>query len=280
MSNTEIKNMDFKQLRNEVQLLRDTIAIMQRKYEDLLYNLDDENLSGRMLKEKEDMKAEIKVTAEEISTKVSKDDLKTAITQTAEQIETTALKSISAKFVSSERPTNANTSDKEKRMLCEYDGNLYYYNLNTKTWKVYPTDGVRSQFIQTAYGFELDGDVVEISGDAIVKGKISADRIDTEKLSCTKLCSPGSAGYYAKLGTVGDFGLFSSASTETDNALSEQCIFGIHHGLPAVSLYSRGVEYIRFSPSWDTAFARGNWDFSECNSLKLPDDIDCVAKFG
>ena len=31
-----IQNMDVKRLRNEVQLLRDELAIMQRKYEDIL----------------------------------------------------------------------------------------------------------------------------------------------------------------------------------------------------------------------------------------------------
>ena len=53
MSNKDINQMDFKELRNEVQMLRDELAIMQRKYEDILYNLDDENFSGVLLKEKD-----------------------------------------------------------------------------------------------------------------------------------------------------------------------------------------------------------------------------------
>ena len=43
-----INDMNFKQLRNEVQLLRDELAIMKRKYEDILYNLDDDNFSRRI----------------------------------------------------------------------------------------------------------------------------------------------------------------------------------------------------------------------------------------
>ena len=43
-----IPDMNFKQLRNEVQLLRDELAIMKRKYEDILYNLDDDNFSRRI----------------------------------------------------------------------------------------------------------------------------------------------------------------------------------------------------------------------------------------
>lgn len=42
MSDKNINQMDFKELRNEVQTLRDELAIMQRKYEDILNNLQYE----------------------------------------------------------------------------------------------------------------------------------------------------------------------------------------------------------------------------------------------
>ena len=42
MSDKNINQMDFKELRNEVQRLRDELAIMQRKYEDILNNLQYE----------------------------------------------------------------------------------------------------------------------------------------------------------------------------------------------------------------------------------------------
>lgn len=42
MSDKNINQMDFKELRNEVQMLRDELAIMQRKYEDILNNLQYE----------------------------------------------------------------------------------------------------------------------------------------------------------------------------------------------------------------------------------------------
>ena len=71
MSNTNISNMNDKQLRNEVQLLRDELAIFKRKYEDLLYNLDDENFSSRFIKEKGAMKTAIEQTAEEIKLSAS-----------------------------------------------------------------------------------------------------------------------------------------------------------------------------------------------------------------
>ena len=46
MSDLPIQKMDFKQLRSEVQSLRDELAMMKRHYEDLLYNLDDDNISS------------------------------------------------------------------------------------------------------------------------------------------------------------------------------------------------------------------------------------------
>lgn len=42
LSDKDINQMDFKELRNEVQLLRDELAIMQRKYEDIFNNLQYE----------------------------------------------------------------------------------------------------------------------------------------------------------------------------------------------------------------------------------------------
>ena len=88
MSDKNISTMDLKQLRNEVQLLRDELAITKRKYEDILYNLDDANFSERFVKEKDNMKTAITVTAEGIETKVSKDEFDSQMMQTASLIAT------------------------------------------------------------------------------------------------------------------------------------------------------------------------------------------------
>ena len=88
MSNANINTMDLKQLRNEVQLLRDELAITKRKYEDILYNLDDANFSDRFVKEKDNMKTAITITAEGIETKVSKDEFDSQMMQTASLIAT------------------------------------------------------------------------------------------------------------------------------------------------------------------------------------------------
>ena len=108
MSDTPISNMNDKQLRNEVQYLRDELAIMKRKFEDIIYNLDDENLSSRLVKEKDNMKTAISVTAEGIKTKVSKSDLDNSLSQYS-TIEQTADK-ISTAVTS----VNNNTDEKLK----------------------------------------------------------------------------------------------------------------------------------------------------------------------
>lgn len=74
MSDTEISKMNFKQLRNEVQELRDELARFKRAYNDTIENLDDSNLSEYLIKEKEGMKTEIEVSADGIKALVVKSD--------------------------------------------------------------------------------------------------------------------------------------------------------------------------------------------------------------
>ena len=94
MSDSNINQMTVKQLRNEVQLLRDELAIMKRQYEDIIYNLDTENFSSRFVKEQGNMKTAIEINAKGIKTKVSNEDLNkslsnySTIEQTAEKIKT------------------------------------------------------------------------------------------------------------------------------------------------------------------------------------------------
>lgn len=74
MSDMEISKMNFKQLRNEVQELRDELARFKRAYNDTIENLDDSNLSEYLIKEKEGMKTEIEVSADGIKALVVKSD--------------------------------------------------------------------------------------------------------------------------------------------------------------------------------------------------------------
>ena len=105
---------EVKLLKNEVQLLRDELAVMKRKYEDIIYNLDTENFSSRFTKEQKDMRASIEFTAEGIKTKVSNEEFQSAMTQTANQIatEVSSLDSkLSSKITQTSDSINATVSE-------------------------------------------------------------------------------------------------------------------------------------------------------------------------
>lgn len=181
MSDKDINQMDFKELRNEVQLLRDELAMMKRQYEDLFYNLDYENFSGNIIKEKNDMKTQIEVNEKGISTLVSSLDNYSTISQTNNKIAMVVSKSVSASFVSDVKPTRSNTTDAEKGMICEYNGEFYYYNNVSLSWNKCPYQNeIKSLFEQTSDGFNLVGDVS-------VKGKI----LSTNEENYTQMSSTG-----------------------------------------------------------------------------------------
>lgn len=180
-----INKMDFKQLRNEVQLLRDELAIMKRKYEDIIYNLDTDNFSSRFVKEQGDMRTAIEVTAEGVKSKVSKEDFESTITQTAESIS-----SIVSEFVDVSQAVEVNStdefSDKSKiYVIREKDngGNLitetfYHYNTISGDWKPISADGIiYSLFEQRDDGFYLKGDV-KVEGSCILTDSLTFDSSD------------------------------------------------------------------------------------------------------
>ncbi len=81
MSETAIGKMDFKQLRNEVQNLRDELAIFKRKYEDAIYNLDSDNFGKHFVAEQKGMKAQLKIASDAIVASVSQDELAGTLSQ-------------------------------------------------------------------------------------------------------------------------------------------------------------------------------------------------------
>lgn len=293
MSN--VYNMTDKQLRNEVQLLRDELAIMKRKYEDIIYNLDDDNFSSRFVKEKNDMRTAIEVTAEGIKTKVSREDLKaySTIEQTAEQIKSTVTKEYVVDKLDGEIVTNAILSSQIAQKADEIylsvsqefetkdNANSNYKDLSDSISSV----SIKANSISTRVGNVEDGEFngytlfeqtgskfsftgnVEISGDAIVSGTISASRIDTENLSCTRLYAKGNySGYFAKLnGNIGDFGIYNSMATDYTASDSPYCMFGIYNSFPNVNLYVYGNNFMGYDVNSNTIWAKGNWDFSVAN---------------
>ncbi len=184
----------IKQLRNEVQLLRDELARMKRKYEDIIYNLDTDNFSSRFVKEQGNMKTAIEVNAKGIKTKVSSEDLDkslseySTIVQTASMINTTVTKEYVIDKLGDDYVTNAVLSSEIKQTADEIylsvsgqyetktDANANYNALHSSISRVSVTangietrvedleDFKTSTFTQTADGFTLDGERTTFTG--------------------------------------------------------------------------------------------------------------------
>ena len=154
MSETDVNKMDFKQLRNEVQLLRDELALFKRKSEDLLYNLDADNFSGGFRKEQDNMKAQMKITAEAIKLMVSDTDLQKEL-QNYSTIEMTS-KAITAEVskVNENLKSYSTIEMTSKAITAEVskvNENLKSYSTIEMTAKSI-TDTVSAEYINTRIG--------------------------------------------------------------------------------------------------------------------------------
>ena len=189
MSQTKrIEDMDFKELRKEVQRLSDKLARMERTYADTLENLDDDNFSAQALREKDKMKTTVKHTEkgmELVTKEVYPDgtDAQSAISLQADQIATKVSKSLN--FGDAIRGTQSPSrgGDIEKLYFWESDDETekgyYYYSSISDEWIRVDGTSIYSAFIQTADGFRLHGNV-RISGDLIADGTISGVMVETQ----------------------------------------------------------------------------------------------------
>lgn len=170
-----INNMDFKQLRNEVQLLRDELAIMRRKYEDILYNLDDENFSSRLVKQKGDMMTSITQTEESIklqAEKVTENSQNISTLQiTAEEIESTVFEKNDDGTKTSKIQQTADAITTEVTNRINEDRKLSSQitqtaeSISTRVGEVEKGKfGKYSLFTQKADGFILDGEKTVFTG--------------------------------------------------------------------------------------------------------------------
>lgn len=191
MSDLDINKMNFKQLKNEVQLLRDELAIFKRKYEDAIYNLDSDNFGKSFTVEQNNMKAQIKITADAIKTMVSDTDLEntlskySTITQTANAIQTVVSKganldeAIPIDSLGNATDTEAiyviQETDDNGKLLSE---TYYYFNDLTEQWEILSGDSIYTVFNQTAEGFSLKGNVL-IDGNTVITKNLTLSGIVT-----------------------------------------------------------------------------------------------------
>lgn len=176
----DISEMNFKELREAVQLLYDRVVKTERKYNDALQNIDVDNLGRGYTVEQNNMKAQLKITVGVIKTLVSETDLAnkleaySTIEQTARFLKTIVSKSLDlseAVEVSSEKYMTDESkvyvirdADKDGNVLSEV---YYYYNGITEEWHVLSGDNIYTVFEQTANGFALRGNVL-IDGNTVI----------------------------------------------------------------------------------------------------------------
>ena len=281
MREENIERMNFKELRAEVQLLRDELAVFKRKMEDAMYNLDGDNFSGVYTAEQDDMKAQVKITTDAITALVAEKENFATITMLSDSITSTVRKSITAYFEKSKEPTALNTSAEEKTMLCLYDDEYYYFDDFDNKWKIYPEGGLKTLFKQTADKFELTGNV-KISGSVIATGSITGDKISGGTIegvtvtgaTVTTTTTTNKDG--VRLQNYGEYG-----------GMLEVLYGGVIHAHwePAMEYYSAGGyaigSYLKGDNNTRISIrdisASGNWDFSRCDKVT---GLSPVAVFG
>lgn len=175
----DITKMNYKELRDEVQLLRDELAKFKRQFTDAINNIDTDNFSSRFVKEQGEMRTAVKIAADGIETKVSKEDFESTMKQTAESIS-----GIVSEFVDGSKVemvgSPADFTDKSKvYAIYENDKEVhYYYNGISKKWEVLKDNGIiNSLFEQTSDGFKLKGSV-RVDGSCILTDSLVFDASD------------------------------------------------------------------------------------------------------
>lgn len=189
-----VEKMNFKELRKEVRFLRDELAVFKRKYEDAIYNLDSGNFGKSFTLEQNNMKTQIKLTANALKSTVSKTELEaelkkySSIEQTAELITATVDAEYVDTLIGDTYVTNAALSSELKLSAdgifstvsaiyeTKKDAENEYSALSSSVSSIQQSSSristrvsnletfKESTFTQTADGFTLDGDKTTFTG--------------------------------------------------------------------------------------------------------------------
>ena len=162
----------LKRLEDGIAILEEQLVSMKRHYEDILNNLDEDNFSANYKVQQGNMYSKIEQTAEKVTVEVSNlsgevDNIVGDVSRVefkADNISSTVTKIYNAAVA-----VDSESKMTDKSLMYYCNGKYRYYNDVTKKWDEVNSNSIVSQFIQTADGFILDGDV-KISGDQIVDG--------------------------------------------------------------------------------------------------------------
>lgn len=272
-----IEDMDFKQLRAKVQEQEDTIARLKRTFEDTMQNIDFDNFSGSFRKEAENFRSEFTMTEREIKLSVSAlGEEMSELSLQADKIYSRVTKTITTSFALDEMPTEENTSALEKTMICEYNGNRYYYNDLFGAWEEYPDYGVQTYFEQNADGFYYLGGV-KVDGSLIVSDSITADKINATNLHAERMYNTASTNFYASVNSMwGDFGIFSGSVLEEPKTVRDSsCVWGVYQSdleTNVINMYASGNNYFGYNVPNQIAYPKGKWSFGSCTVVDWGDN--------
>ncbi len=180
MSDLDISRMTDKQLRNEVQALRDELAVFKRRYEDMIYNLDSDNFGKSFTIEQDNMRAQVKMTADAIKTMVSNDAMMSAITQKADSIKIELSDETDeklTKYATREYTTEAITDNITKEYIEAKIEGVYVESAKFSTMFETSATGLRAEIKADYEG--LEGEVSALS-DSITTISATAEEINTK----------------------------------------------------------------------------------------------------
>lgn len=249
--------MDVKQLRNEVQLLRDELAIMKRKYEDIIYNLDTDNFSSRFVKEQGDMRTAIEQTEEKISLQAEEigENSKNiaSLEITAESIESEVFEENEDGTKTSRIKQNANniTSEVEARQSADSTLSSRITQTSNKISAVISGDYTEDMLNNYLTGIEItphkikmiDDDVYSVYNNSGLRFYDSADQIEGWAIEPSNI--GGVLTYYVNGGICYKFGAGESGDGYTSTDISLKAINSYRSGF-VVDVTECGWPYVKF----------------------------------
>ena len=217
---------EFKALAARVTELEDRLAKMKRYYEDALSNLDDSNFAVAVVKERNNMKAKITMTAEEIKTSVEKIDelgkTTSEISQTAEAIRT-EVKRVDDKFIGY---STTEQTDEKIRSQIQLETNGEGGIINTRCSAIEQTANNIGAAVTEIRGDLSEYAKLEVMNSAIsskvgidFNGIVESDSAPGSNSNKTKVYKVGSTYYYwdgVEWGATQNYGIFSCFTQTAD----------------------------------------------------------------
>ena len=187
----DFDKMDFKQLRAAVRELNDNYVKLKRLVEDAVFNIDKSNLGSEIIRKLDNNEASMKITADKISSMVSKKDLEKKLEQYTTAEQTSEAIKLSAK-------ETREYSDKEnKEMSADFEITAGQISSNVRK-VMNKAERNYSSISQTADKIALI--VVECIDTTDPDSYFESDKYPpartTRGYDTTKLCKVGNKFYY------------------------------------------------------------------------------------